>query len=337
MSRPSEPSGVAKRVVWALLAVTFLAALATAGLFYATGGRWFVIQTPSMGEYAPVGTLVLSTVAGISGLRVGDMILFHPPTAPGETYFHRIVSLAGGAIRTKGDINGTTDPWTLHSPDLIGTETAHVVGLGWLIQALPLLVLGGLILHTLTRYYAIPYLRFPVRVLGWSVLVSLACYLIKPLIRAVPLSQVIADGTATTTVVPTGLLALHAQAVNGTSVDLRPGQPGTVQTSAATGPGVFGIDLTPHLTPALWAMFIVLWLIPLALCTAYALRHPDRDQAPGTGTGPTADGAHHRRTRPRYRGTTGPATRPQPSPGSPREWPSRPGRRPAGTRQHRDG
>ena len=287
MDRPPDPSGVAKpgtakRVGWALLAVTIFAALVTAGLFYATGGRWFIVQTPSMGEYAPVGTLVVSTAVGVDGLRVGESILFHPPTAPGETYFHRIVALTDGTIRTKGDINGTTDPWTLQATDLIGRETAHLVGLGWLIQALPLLLIGGLILHALTRYYAIAYLRFPVRVLGWSMLVSLACYLIKPLVRAVQLTQNIADGTASTTLVPTGLLTLHAHAIGGSSMDLRPGQPGTVHAAVASGPGSFGIDLAPHLTPATWALLITLWLIPLALCTAYALHHTVTAQKPGT-------------------------------------------------------
>lgn len=326
MTNPQNPSGTttlgmakriaANRAARTLLVVTLFAALAGAGLFYAAGGRWFTVQTPSMGEYAPVGTFVLSSPATIDGLRVGDMILFHPPTAPEKTYFHRIVSLTDRAMRTKGDLNGTTDPWTLGTTDLIGTETTHLVGLGWLVQALPLLLLGGLILHTLTRYYAVPYLRFPVRVLGWSVLVSLACYLIKPLIRAVPLSQNIADGTATTTLVPTGLLTLHAQAIGGSSVDLRPGQPGTVHTAADSGPGSFGIDLTPHLTPATWALLIMLSLIPLTLCIAYALRHPDVTQAPGTKARPEANGTHRHGTKSRYLSAKGPVSTPPRPPAS---------------------
>ena len=109
-------------------------------------------------------------------------------------------------------------------------------------------------------------------------LVSLACDLIKPLIRAVPLAQSVADGTATTTLVPTGLLTLHAQAIGRSSMDLRPGQPGSVHAAAVSGPGSFGIDLTP----ATWALLITLWLIPPALCTTYALHHTFTTQKPGT-------------------------------------------------------
>jgi len=48
----------------------------------------------------------------------------------------------------------------------------------------------------------------------------------------------------------------------------------------------FDVVLAPHFTPATWALFIVLCLIPLALCIAYALRKPDVDDARRPGPAP---------------------------------------------------
>ncbi|RFA13148.1 hypothetical protein B7R22_14210 [Subtercola boreus] len=94
-----------------LLAVLLLAAL----VFFITGGRWFVVQTPSMGETAPVGTLILTTPTN-GQVAVGDIITFRPPTSPGEVYTHGIIAIsADGAISTRGDINGATDPWQLRA------------------------------------------------------------------------------------------------------------------------------------------------------------------------------------------------------------------------------
>lgn len=264
----------AKRHVGVLITILCFAAILAAGLFYATGGRWFIIQTPSMGQYAPVGTLVFSSVYAFHRLRVGDTILFHPPTAHAETYFHRIVSLAGGVIHTKGDINGSIDPWTLHASDLIGHEAARVVGVGWLIQAIPVLLVGGLVLEVVNRYYVRSLWQFPVRVLGWSVLVAFAIFLVKPLVRAVLLTQSVVDGVQSTVLVPTGLLTLRAQAVHGTAIILLPGQPGVVKTTIGSATGRFGVLLSPHCDLVQSIILITLCLIPALLCVTHVLRSP---------------------------------------------------------------
>src|SRR4051812_5422095 len=80
---------------WMLLAATIVV---VALGFQLSGGRWFIIETPSMGTVAPVGTFVLTEPATMGELAVGDIISFHPPTAPGEVYTHRVVALdAAGA------------------------------------------------------------------------------------------------------------------------------------------------------------------------------------------------------------------------------------------------
>jgi hypothetical protein len=263
--------------MWMTAASVGFAFILVAAVFYLTGGRWFVIQTPSMGQYSPVGTLVLTSVAGLTRLHAGDTIAFNPPTAPREVYFHRILTIGHGAIRTKGDINGTVDPWTLHAQDLIGTEFGRIVGVGWVVEALPILLVGGLILHVVTHFYVIGYWRFPVRVMGWSVLFSVAAYIVRPFVRAVLLTQVVAHGAATSTLVPTGLFDLTAQAVRGSTTLLSPGEVGTVTTTHVATNGLFEINLAPDLGFASWLILIAIWLIPTVLCLIYALRHPRPD------------------------------------------------------------
>jgi hypothetical protein len=267
-----------RRIIWISLASIGFAFILIAAVFYLTGGRWFVIQTPSMGQYAPVGTLVLTTVAGLTGLHKGSTIAFHPPTAPAEVYFHRILSIGHGAIRTKGDINGTIDPWTLHAHDLVGGELVRFEGLGWIVEALPILLIGGLILQVITHFYVIGYWRFPVRVMGWSVLISLAAYIIRPFVRAVLLTQVVAHGAATSSLVPTGLFDLTAQAVRGSTTLLSPGEVGTVTTTHVATNGLFEVQLAPDLDLGAWLALAAVWLIPTLLCVIYAARHPHPDR-----------------------------------------------------------
>jgi len=277
MLHASARSSRATRIAWIAAAAILFVLLLAVGIFYLEGGRWFVIKTPSMGEYAPVGTLVLGSLAGLGSLRKGQTILFHPPGS-NETYFHRIFSISGSAIRTKGDLNTSVDPWTLHSQNLVGTEFGRIVGIGWLIEALPILLVGGLILQVVTHYYVLRYWRFPVRVLGWSVLVSLAAYLIKPFVRAVLLTQMVTSGRATSSLVPTGLFSLHAQAVSGSSTNLRPGQAGSVVSDHTASSGLFEIDLSPSLGIWVWLVLVLIWLIPAALCIIYAIRRPEPDR-----------------------------------------------------------
>jgi hypothetical protein len=264
-----------RRLVWIVIASIGLAFILTAAVFYLAGGRWFVVKTPSMGEYAPVGTLVLSSVAQLTHLRTGMTILFHPPSAPGETYFHRIYSITNGAISTKGDANPGPDPWRLDAREVIGTEFGRILGIGWLVEALPILIVGGVILHVVTHYYVARYWRFPLRVLGWSLLVALAAYLLRPFVRAVLVSQFVSHGRATSRVIATGLFDLNVRAVNGTSTILRPGQAGDVVTTRVANSGLFEVDLAPSLGVLGLLLLIVLILVPVALCVGYAIRRPE--------------------------------------------------------------
>jgi signal peptidase I len=268
----AEKSGKLGRFFF-ILSISLMAGFIVATtIFYGVGGRWFIIQTPSMGEYTPVGSLVLSTPTTVEELSVGDTILFKPPAFPDETYFHRIISINSEGIQTAGDMNGTDDQWVLGQQDLVGKELAHFFGLGYLINAIPILLIGGLLLHVITRYYVAAYWRYPTKILGWSAIVSLAIFITQPLVRAVLITQNVEDGVATTIFVPTGLFGLHGQAEQGTSVNLRPGEQGLVTSEYFDKNGYYHVDLSPYLNLTGWIIVISLCLLPLLLCVVYALR-----------------------------------------------------------------
>ena len=76
-----------------------------------------MVTSPSMGAAAPVGTLLLTRPVTAGQVRVGDIIAFHPAIEPRVSFTHRVVEVdPAGGLHTRGDLNGATDPWTLHVP-----------------------------------------------------------------------------------------------------------------------------------------------------------------------------------------------------------------------------
>jgi len=266
------------RTLLLISALVLLVLVVGAGAFRATGGRWMMVTTPSMGPAAPVGTLILTRPVGIRDTRVGDIIAFHPPTEPRETFTHRVVTVEpDGGLRTRGDINGATDPWVVHSTDLIGEVAFRGWGLGWLVKALPVLLLGYLTLWGYTHWYSKPWRRAPARMFGGSLLWSLTAVLLKPFVGMTVVASTVVTGVAQVTVVSTGLLPIRVQAEDGGYVDLANGQLGTVTTSALDGGGAYQLAPSLHL-PLTW--LLVLGLVcasPLLWCLIVGMPDVDPD------------------------------------------------------------
>lgn len=264
---PSELRRWTRRLAHAVPFVVIAILVAAATMFHLHGGRWLDVKTPSMGQAAPVGTLLLiEPFASSDHVTVGDIIAFHPPTSPKETYAHRVVAIdTDGTIHTRGDNNGIDDPWRLHHGDLIGIVAARLWDLGYIIRMLPLLVIGAVVIYAATAFRRITRRdqTAPARILGYSVLVSVALYIYKPLVRVALITQTTINGITTTTVVPTGLIPVTVHALHGTTADLRPGQVGTVTTGKADTTGHFHIALTPHLDHVAWIVLAILCLAPL--------------------------------------------------------------------------
>jgi hypothetical protein len=253
-----------RTAVLLVLAAALLGSAAFVGFWAATGGRWLVVKTPSMGEAAPVGTLLWVRPAGAAP-RVGDLIAFHPPTSPGQTYSHRVHAVAAdGTITTKGDINAAVDPWRLHRGDVIGVVSMRWWGAGWLVRAAPILIVGGLLLWALVRAVAADRWREPLATVGTAFLISLAIFVVRPFLHTQQLSYVPGDHGVRATYVSTGVLPLRVQADDGTHLDLRAGQVGSITIAHPDANGQYPVHLSAVIT---WWW----WLVLVGLCCSPGL------------------------------------------------------------------
>ena len=107
------------------------------------------IQTVLSGSMQPVmspGDVAITQPVPLSSLRVGDAIAFVPP-GQNTPVLHRLVTIDGNAITTKGDANRVVDPW--HAT-LVGTTAYRLIFVvpfvGWLSEIRgPALIAAGLI------------------------------------------------------------------------------------------------------------------------------------------------------------------------------------------------
>ncbi len=246
-------------------------------LFFANGGRWFVVATPSMGTAAPVGTLVLTRPTTVSALHVGDIITFHPSTAPGETYTHRITTIsADGAVSTRGDINGATDPWVLHDADLLGRASAVLPGVGWLVRGVPTLVLGLIIVFLLTHLVRSRQWRASLRIVGACLVISIAAIWLRPFTGVQVLQTFVHGSYAGATVVSTGLLPTRVTAVQGNHVDLLSGSVGQLSIPTYLHDDYYRISSALHLDLVGWIVFLVICCLPLIGTLVFGLPAKNR-------------------------------------------------------------
>ena len=135
------------QVITGLMVVAAVAILA-GGIAFRLGD--FHVQTVLSGSMRPTvspGDLAITQGVPESSLQVGDVIVFTPPSEA-RPVLHRIASLEGDVITTKGDANSVADPWrlTLHGPTQY--RLVFVVPLmGWLTELRSVaLVAAGLVL-----------------------------------------------------------------------------------------------------------------------------------------------------------------------------------------------
>lgn len=94
------------------------------------------VLSSSMTPKLPMGAVVITQRVPVTSVHAGDVIVFHDPYIPAKLIVHRITTLtrAGGVttIKTKGDANRVSDPWTV---TLRGNTSYRVVGVipyvGW--------------------------------------------------------------------------------------------------------------------------------------------------------------------------------------------------------------
>lgn len=285
LRRPAgQLSGISTVAALSGLLVCLL--LLTAGVAWRLdGGRWAIIETPSMGVAAPVGTLILTRPTLLEELRVGDIVTYRPRNLPDSLITHRVVAvLADGALQVRGDINGAIDPFPVTQDDLVGQVVAHYRGLGWLVRALPTLLLGLVVLLIGSALYVPQRWRSSVRILGTSLLVAVTSLIVRPFVHPVLVSVAATPDGALATVVSGGLLPTRVTGLPGHHVDLHTGQLGTVLVAADRAGGPIMVNGAPNLHGWWLAAMVAVCLIPLLWTTIIGLSpdQPDTDQ-PGPG------------------------------------------------------
>lgn len=260
---------------WTVAVVAALL-LGAAVLFLAAGGRWFVVETPSMGEAAPVGTLVLDLPVDVDTLAVGDVVSFETDANPGVVYTHRIIGIDAAGLHTRGDINGATDPWALTQRDVIGTPVALVPHLGWLFRAAPILLVGTLLIWTLTSAFTDRVTRTCLRIAGGALTTSYAAFVLKPFVNVTTITNTSSPHGVEATIVSSGVFPVRVDAHGGNSVHLVDGQVGRVVIHELTANGHYQLTSNIDLDPMGWAALVAVCLVPLVLCLAVGRVEPVR-------------------------------------------------------------
>ncbi len=250
-----------------LAVVVMLGLIGGAIAWQASGGRWVRVQTPSMGTVAPVGSLLWVRPVEFSDLRSGDLITFHPPGSS-ATYSHRVeVIHDDGTIGTKGVLS-PSDPWRLGSDDVIGRVVLHWPGIGWLAQAMPMLLVGSMGIALIRRVLPGAW-RAPSTLVLASLLVAIALSWYRPLVNADQLAFDRVSGGARATYVGTGLLPVQVLAEGGDAVVLRTGETGTVSVvdadRSAGEEGRLSVQLGPVIPWWWWVLMVGACFVPAAV------------------------------------------------------------------------
>jgi len=249
------------------LSGVLLVAAAVMGVAYGAGWRAYVMSSPSMGATAPVGSLAVSRPEG--QVAVGQVIAFRP-AGLGRTYVHRVVSVEGDLIRTRGDLNGSEDGWVLRPSQVEGRVVAVLPGVGYLARMAPLFVtlaaLGWLVACAWGGEA-----RSAARLLALALAASACLLIYRPLVGAEVVDSAPTSQGVQASVVATGILPVKVTAAHGTAAVAEPGRL-VVLSSRARSP-VVALVARPDLTGWWWALPVALCAWPLAAGAAmYRLR-----------------------------------------------------------------
>lgn len=260
-------------VRWILLAIA-LCCLGCCLAWRLGGGRWERVETPSMGTVAPVGTLLWVKPVDFNALRPGDFITFRAPGSGGVTYSHKVLDREpDGRIRTKGELS-PPDPWSLGPGDVVGRVVASWRGVGTLLEALPALFGGGLVVLAMATFTA-PRWRLPVCLVLGSAVISLTLAWYRPFVDAMQLTAPTPGPAPSATYVGTGLLPVVLRAPGGSSVRVAMGQEGRLSLPAPET-GRTSQRVPVELRPVLpWWWWLPLLLACLAPAACAAARRQD--------------------------------------------------------------
>ncbi|WP_375388210.1 S26 family signal peptidase [uncultured Amnibacterium sp.] len=236
--------------------------VAVLGIAWAAGLRAFIVESPSMGRAAPVGSLVVGDAD--APVQVGDLITFQPPGTLVAPYTHRVVARGPSGFRTKGDINGRADPWTVTPAMVVSRATAVVPGVGWLVRAAPYLLVALVAAQLLGLLIRSPAVRWSVRTAMVSIGLAAVSWTLKPFTGYVLLQSSAEDDGMRATVVSTALLPLRLATSDGRHIELATGEVGHLLMPRLAG-GRVTMTAQLGLDPFGWVVVALLCLLPVIL------------------------------------------------------------------------
>lgn len=147
--------GTVRRVGSTLVTLAFAGMLAAVIVPALAGWKPYLVESGSMGEAVPVGSLTVMRPLAANSVKVGDVILLR--RGNGTAVLHRVIerSAADGqvSVRTKGDANQAADPESYPVPTTTLRPAVILPKVGYAIPALrsavgrcALVALAGLLL-----------------------------------------------------------------------------------------------------------------------------------------------------------------------------------------------
>ncbi len=282
-ARSRARTGLVRRaIVWAPMIVCVLVAVSI-GTWVLRGGGVLVMQTPSMGTVAPVGSFVLIHPIGDAPLHQGMIVAFRVPQT-GVVYMHRVAAvLPDKSFRTRGDLDAADDGWVLTRSSIVGAPSLILPWLGWVLMGAPWglgMLVAGLLLAWLLPRSA----RGAIRSLTFAGCLALPLYKLRPLVRVTIATAGRTGHHLVANLVDSGILPLRVT-LRSSVLLLHPGHLGTISARAA-GQNQSMSMLQAHAALPLWgwALFAGVLLTPIAIGV---LGLPERGRRFGAAAGAT--------------------------------------------------
>ncbi|KSU56436.1 LamG-like jellyroll fold domain-containing protein [Microbacterium enclense] len=255
----------ARHALFTAAIATALVAVAIAAAFSVLGVRLFAIQTPSMGQTAPVGSLIVAHAQ--SRYDIGDIVTF---TIDDRTITHRLVGSSGSTFTTKGDLNGSPDGWSLSPDAILGRAVAIAPGWGFALTAAPWLLVGAIITEAVSSLRRAQPWVWSVRLLGWSLSTTLISLILRPWfnVRLLDWRPAESGDGVVMHVVNTGILPLIADTTR-----LGSGQDAAVLTTTRLANGAYTLAPTPDPSWPVRLLLVAVCLLPFLV--ALLVRPPD--------------------------------------------------------------
>jgi len=260
-SAVAEPDRRLVRVSAFLFGIVLAVVVVLGGAWFATGGRFFIMTTPSMSPVLPVGSLVLTRPFDASKVKVGTIIAFVEPVAPYHVYTHRVVGVTPLGYRTRGDVEIDADRWVVPQANVKGIAVQAVPGLGYLVRSLPWLIVGLLFALALAAWTPWRWAVF-MPLIAAVVVVVVPILRFRPLVNAMYAFRYGVAPDEKARVVNTGLLPLAFHITGQTGSTYVPAGHWT-DLPIPTLPHKFAAHITAHVS-----LGIVGWCILGLVCAS---------------------------------------------------------------------